>query len=342
MIEIDGSIGWGQVLRTAIALSCLILKPVKIINIRKDRPKPGLMNQHLMGVKTAAEFCNAHVKGVNIGSMDVEFSPKKHYFESKYIDIKTAGSISLLLQTLTPFLIFSDKEIELAMKGGTAGLGAPTIEFMKYLTFPIISKLGVKEPEIKIVQQGFYPRGGGVVKIKFFPTEKLNAIKLLERGKVEKIKGISISGSLPIEVSYRQATGAKNLLLEKFEDVEIVPQSVDTLSRGTSITLWANCEKSILGSDCIGKKGVPAETIGRESANELIKSIESNAVLDKYMSDQIIPYIALAEGKSEVKVEEITEHCRTNMKVCEQILGVKFDVDEKKKIISVEGIGYQK
>jgi RNA 3'-terminal phosphate cyclase (ATP) len=344
MIEIDGAIGYGQVLRTAIALSCLTLKPIKIFNIRKGRPKPGLMAQHLMGVKIAGEFCNAEIKGLKLYSTEVEFSPKSFNISDKKIDIGTAGQISLLLQTLTPLLIFSDKEVNLEIIGGTAGLGAPTIQFIEQITFPILSKLGVKQPEIEVLQEGFYPRGGGRVKIKFFPVKKLNSIKLVERGEVKKIKGISIAGSLPKNVAERQANAAKEFLKKKgFENVEIEVKSVETFSPGTSITLWAECENSILGSDNIGKKGVRAEKIGEDCARELINSIESKAALDKFMADQIIPFLALAEGESEISVEKITDHCSTNIFVVEKILGVKFEVKgEKGKFgkIFVKGIGF--
>jgi RNA 3'-terminal phosphate cyclase (ATP) len=343
MITIDGAIGWGQVLRSTIALSALTLKPVRIINIRKGRPKPGLMAQHLMGVKIAGEFCNAEIKGLRLYSTEVEFIPKSFNVFDKKIDIGTAGQISLLLQTLTPLLIFSDKEVSLEIIGGTAGLGAPTIQFLQYVTFPILSKLGVKEPEIEIIKEGFYPRGGGIVKIKFFPLKKLRAITLTEKEGVKKINGISIAGSLPKNVAERQANAAKKFLEERgFENIEINSKVVNTLSPGTSITLWAECENTILGNDNIGKKGIRAEVIGEECAKGLIKSIESNAALDKFMSDQIIPFIALAEGKSLVKVEEITEHCRTNISVCEQMLGCKFEIDKEEKRIEVEGIGFEK
>jgi RNA 3'-terminal phosphate cyclase (ATP) len=342
MIEIDGSIGYGQVLRTAIALSCLTLKPIRIFNIRKGRPKPGLMAQHLMGVKIAGEFCNAEIKGLKLYSTEVEFSPKSFNVSDKKIDIGTAGQISLLLQTLTPLLIFSGKEVSLEMIGGTAGLGAPTIQFVQQVTFPLLSKLGVKQPEIEIVKEGFYPRGGGIVKIKFFPTKKLSSIQLTQRGEVKKIRGISIAGSLPKSVAERQANSAKKFLRENgFENVEIEAKSAETFSPGTSITLWAECENSILGSDNIGKKGVRAEKIGEDCARELLKSIESKAALDKFMADQIIPFLALASGESKVKVEEITDHCETNMKVCEMLIGTKFQVDKENKIISVSGIGYE-
>lgn len=341
MIEVDGSVGYGQVLRSSVALSALLLKPIKIFNIRKGRPKPGLAAQHLTGVKIAGEFCNAEIKGLEIGSTETEFIPRELNVSNKKIDIGTAGQISLFLQTLTPLLIFSNKTITLEITGGSAGLGAPTIQFVTNVTFSILHKLGIPLPEIEVIREGFYPKGGARIKIKTFPTKKLNSIRLTERGKVKFIKGISIAGSLPKHVVERQTNSAiKTLKDYRFDDIRISSQLVNTFSPGTSITLWAECENSILGADNIGKRGVRAEIIGQECAKELIKSIESKAALDKFMADQIIPFLALADGKSEITVEEITQHCRTNVSVCEQILGVRFDVDEKDKTIEVEGINY--
>jgi len=347
MIDIDGSIGeaGGQILRTSIALSSLLLKPIRIYNIRKGRSKPGLMAQHLTGVKIAGEFCNAEIKGLKIGSTEVEFFPKSFKIEDRRIDIGTAGQISLLLQTLFPLLIFGNKEVSLEIIGGTAGLGAPTIHYVKNVTFPLLSKLGIKTPEIEVIKEGFYPKGGGIVKIKTFPVKNLNSVKLTERRKVKVIRGVSVVGSLPKNVLERQTYAAIKTLKEHgFNDVSITSQIVNTFSPGTSITLWAECENSILGADKIGKIGVRAEKIGEECAKELIKSIESKAALDKYMADQIIPFLALADGKSEVTVEEITDHCLTNIFVLEKILEIKFEVEGEKgefgKIL-VDGVGFE-
>ncbi len=340
-VEIDGSIGYGQVVRTAVALSALTLKPIRIFNIRKGRSRPGLRPQHLTGVQIAAEFCNAKVKGLSIGSTELEFIPDRLNVPShKKIDIGTAGSIGLLLQTLTPICVFAGKDVELDIIGGTAGLGAPPIEYLQYVTFPIISKLGITRPEIEIIKHGFYPRGGGRVKIRFYPTNELKAIKLTERGDVRSIYGISIVGKLPTHVAERQAKAAEEYFKQKGFDVDIKRQTVQTLSAGTSITLWAECEHSVLGADNLGKLRVPAETIGNRAANELLDSIKSRAALDKHMADQIIPFIALANGKSEIKVEKITDHCQINMKVVEKFLPVKFDMSSN--TIVVEGSAIMK
>ena len=339
MITVDGSIGYGQVLRTALALSALTLKPIKVTNIRKQREKSGLMPQHLTGVKTIGEFCNAEIKGAKLHSTEIEFIPKEHVITDKTIDIGTSGSIPLLLQTLTPLLIFSDKTTTLEIKGGTAGLGSPTIEFIKYVTFPIIAKLGVPLPEMQVIRQGFYPKGQGLVKIKINPAEKLNSVTLTERGDIENIHGISVVGSLPQDVAERQKLGATKLLSEHGFESHTQTALEKTFSPGTSITLVAHCENTILGADNIGKLGIRAEDIGKQCANELIASIKSNAALDKWVADQILIFLALANGKSQVTVEQLTEHCQTNIRVIEEMLDVKLEVD--KNLISVYGIGYK-
>lgn len=345
LILIDGSVGeaGGQILRTSIALSSILLKPIRVSNIRKNRPKPGLMAQHLAGVKFAGEFCNAEIKGLKIGSNELEFIPKSFKREDKKIDIGTAGQISLLLQTLIPLLIFGEKEIELEIFGGTAGLGAPTIHYVKNIFFPVLSKLGVKFPEIEVEKEGFYPKGGGIVKAKFFPAKKLSSIKLNERGEVKCIKGISVGGSLPTHVAERQANSAIKLLKDYgFENVQIIKKTVKTFSPGTSITLWAECENSVIGADNIGKRGVKAERIGEECARELVASLESKAALDKYLADQILIFLALADSESSVTVEKITQHCITNIKIIEQMLGVRFNVEKSfPPRISVKGIGFE-
>ncbi len=342
MIIVDGSFGYGQVLRTAVALSCLTMNPVKVTNIRKNRPRPGIMPQHFMGLKIAGEFCKAIIIGLNIGSTEVEFTPTQKIFDDKKIDIGTSGSISLLLQTLSPLLIFADKKISLQIVGGTAGLGSPTMEYMKYVTFPLLSLLGANIPNIEILRQGFYPKGQGFVKVNFDPVKKLNSIQLLGRGNVNMIHGVSIAGSLPRHVTQRQAYAAKGFLFGRgYKNMDVSMLDMYTASSGTSITLFAECDKTILGSDAIGQIGVRAEQVGEECANNLMKSINSGTALDRWMADQIIPFIALAEGRSEITVEEITEHCRTNMNVCEQMLNVKFEIDEVSKKISVDGAAFK-
>jgi RNA 3'-phosphate cyclase len=341
MIEIDGSIGGGQILRTAVGLSALTLKPFRMINIRQNRPKPGLKAQHLAGVKVSGEMCKAKIRGMKIGSTNLEFIPSSHDFSDKEVDIGTAGSVQLLLQTITPAMIFSDKPVTLKIKGGTAGLGAPTAEYTKFVIFPMLGKLGFSPPRMEILKQGFYPRGGGVVQVKFFPTTQLKSVRLVECGEVINIRGFSIAGNLPLSVAERQSKTIKKVLSDNGFNAEIESSNVQTFSAGTSATIFAECQNTILGADEIGKIGKRAERVGKDTAKSLVSSIKSGKAFDKCMSDQIIPFIALAKGRSEITVEDFTEHVKTNMLVTEKILDVEFEIDEIDKKITVEGISYK-
>jgi len=341
MIEIDGSIGYGQVLRTAIGLSVLTLNPVKITNIRKHRTKPGLMPQHFFGVKTAAEFCHAQVIGLKLGSTEIEFIPQYHDFKNKNIDIGTAGSVTLLLQTLTPFLIFSDKKISLTIRGGTDVAFAPPTTYFQHVFCNYMKKIGVNI-EMKTTDYGFYPKGGGRVDVEFSTVKKINPLSLTERGELVGIDAWSIASKKlqKFNVAERQLDA-----LEKNLGLKLTGKNfmyVPSLSDGSSLHAVARYENCTLGANSLGERRKRSETVGEETAQQLAHSIQSNATFDKHMSDQIIPFIALADGKSEIVVEEITEHCRTNMVVCEKILGCKFDVNEETRKISVDGIVFGK
>lgn len=339
MITVDGAIGWGQVLRTTISLSALTLKPVKIINIRKGRPKPGLMAQHLTGVKIAGEFCDAEIKGLQLGSTEVEFIPKKFNITDKKIDIGTAGSIGLLLQTLTPLLIFADKPVVLEVTGGTDVMWSPTTTYFQHIFCDFLKKMGA-DICMETLRYGFYPKGGGKVKVAFKPVKKLQGLNLSERGSLVRTDAWSIASENLKEarVAERQVDGLKNTLKRKLSNVNIIYSP--TLSTGSSLHVHAHFENCKIGAGSLGEKNKPAEKVGEEAARDLAKSMESNAVLDKFMSDQIIPFLALAEGKSALTVEELTDHCKTNISVCEQMLDCKFKIDGEKRRVEVTGTNY--
>lgn len=343
MIVIDGKEAGGQILRTALGLSALTGKSIKVVNIRGSRPcGGGLKVQHLEGLKAVAELCNAELKGAELGSKEIEFIPRKIAAKELNVKIPTAGSIGLLFQSMQLAAAFAGDAVKVHVTGGsTASTWSPPVQYFQHVFLPIARKMGYKA-EIAIVKEGFYPKGGAEVVITVHPIKKLQSVTLLGRGKVKTIRGLSIVGSLPEHVAKRQADAAKKVLFDHdFTDVKIKTEIVKTLSPGTVITLWAECEHSILGSDAIGERGVPAEKVGQMAAGELMQSISAGATLDKYMTDQIIPFLALADGKSVVTVEAVTEHCRTNIAVIEQMLGIKFAIDEAKRKIEVEGLGFQ-
>jgi len=342
MITIDGSIGGGQLLRTAISLSALTEKQVKIINIRKGKEgKPGLRPQHLMGIQVVGDFCQAETKGLEESSLEVEFNPKKLKLYDKKIDIGTAGSISLLLQTITPLLVFAKKPVTLEISGGTETRWAPPIQYIQYVTYPILNSIGTNL-SLEIVKHGYYPKGGGKVVVQSKTAKKIDPLICSERGEIKSIFVHSVCGCLPEHIAERQGRSALRTIQYHYPKIKasMSYKSVESLSPGSSVTCYAICEKSILGGNFLGERGLRAEIVGQKGGEELIQSLKSNAALDKYMSDQILVYLALAKGKSRVKVEEVTEHCQTNISVIEEILPVEFKIDREKKEISVEGYDF--
>lgn len=341
MIEIDGSYGegGGQILRTSIALSAVLHEPVRIFNVRIKRPKPGLAQQHLTGIKAMQKITNAEVGGAEVGSTEVKFSPRAIEPGKYVINVGTAGSISLVLQTLLLPCAFAKDAIELKITGGTDVAWSPSMDYVRHIFYQIVAKMGYRV-KIEVLKRGYYPRGNGEVVAKVFPVEKFKSLQLVDGGNLIKIKGIAHSSNLPCHIVEREIKAAKSAL---GRECEIAGECSKYFSTGTGITLWAEYESSVLGGSAIGEIGKPAEKVGEEAARMLLEEMQSNATLDSHMGDQIIPYIALAEGESEIAVSRLTNHLKTNIYIVEKILGSRFEISERegKHYISVEGVGFK-
>jgi RNA 3'-terminal phosphate cyclase (GTP) len=264
------------------------------------------------------------------------------------------------LQALLLPSLFADNKVRLKISGGTVGKWAMPFEFFQEVFAPHIKKF-CEEIDVKLERRGYYPAGGGKIEIKIKPKFKLADFKdfselrnhilqnvkdidLAEQGNLIQIKGIShASMSLEkAEVAERQARSAKVQLAKLNCPVQIKTEYSNTLSDGSGIVLWAIFSKGeeidfnnpiILGSDALGERGKRAEDVGKEAAEKLIKEIESKAAVDSHTADNLIPFLVFG-GK--IKTSEITNHCRTNIWICEQFLGKIFKIDEENKIISIE------
>jgi len=313
----------GQIVRTAIGLSCVTGKPVKIFNIRKGRPVPGLKAQHLKGIEAAAKLCNAQVKGLKIGSQEIEFYPNEISEQKLQIDVGTAGSVTLVLQTLMIPAVVAGKELIFEITGGSHVNWSPTTGYFRHVFCEFIGKMGANV-ESETLSYGFYPKGGGKIMVIVKPSSLLIPVSLTSRGKHVFTEGWSSASKDLVKnhVAERQMEAAEKVLGEVKKSVKYVP----SLSSGSAITLVSFFGNCFLGASSIGERGKSAEKVGQEAASLLKRNLDSGACLDEWMADQILPYLALAKGKSEVSVARVTQHAKTNMSVIERFLDVKFKV----------------
>lgn len=335
-LEIDGSHGegGGQILRVATGLSAVTGKPVRISNIRANRPNPGLKPQHLRGIEAVARLCNARVSGLSEGSTRIEFSPGELSGEHLKLDIGTAGSISLVFQSLMIPAVHADSPLEFDVTGGTDVSWSPSITYFQEVFCRFLKKMGI-EAEARIQSYGFYPKGRGRVLLRVHPGN-LMPINLTERGRLVRYDILSIASEnlRQARVAERQS-GAAIAVLGRRSESEL-SEYVDTPSPGSSIHAHAHFDNTILGSSVLGERGKPAEDVGRECAELLRRQLDSGACLDRWMTDQILPYMALSGRPCRASVSELTNHARTSIWLIEQFLPVKFSTEENDKNATIE------
>ncbi|KAF9532406.1 RNA 3'-terminal phosphate cyclase [Crepidotus variabilis] len=378
---IDGSVleGGGQILRNAVSLSALLSKPVKIEKIRNGRKPPGLKNQHRTGLELAAQISNAQLTGAKNGSREIEFIPGQIQLPDRFhADSVTAGSITLLSQIGLPLLLFSPTAVgasKLTLLGGTNASNAPQIDYTEHIFIPFMRRFfGVENISLHIKKRGYFPKGGGEVDFKVTPLsegQKLKSFSLMKRGKVKWIAGISHFAGLPRKIGENMVKGATSRLaqagfvkgqidfqgelpaevLDERRDVPVsipVQREPDNLTKGagSGIVLWAELEGGgILGGSAIGSKNIDPEKVGEEAANELLKALDNQGCVDEHLQDQIIMFMALAEGKSEVRCgkDGLALHTKTAIWLAEQLTDAKFDIEEESEgtvVIRCDGIGY--
>ncbi|MEA1894388.1 MAG: RNA 3'-terminal phosphate cyclase [Euryarchaeota archaeon] len=344
MLTIDGSFGegGGQILRTSVAMAAITKTPVRIRNIRSSRPNPGLSAQHLTAIEAVASITGAEVSGLILRSTEVTFVPGDIKGGAYHLDIGTAGSISLLLQCLIPVALHSPETTVFDIRGGTDVKWSPPIDYLQHVMLPALALAGCGVA-IEVLRRGYYPRGGGQIRAVITPS-RISGVGF-ERMGANMVYGCSHASGLPAHVAKRQRDAAATRLEVHGYATDIVTERKPAApkgsrggkggkggsgSTGSGITLWCG----LMGGSALGARGKPAEVVGSDAADSIIRELDSAASVDVYLADQLIPYMAIA-GSGSFTVRELSLHTKTNIRVCEQFTDAKFEIESLGQNIKV-------
>jgi RNA 3'-terminal phosphate cyclase (ATP) len=318
MLVIDGSQGegGGQVLRTSLALSLVTRTPFRMENVRARRERPGLMRQHLTAVKAAGEVGRAHVAGAEVGSRALEFRPREVEPGDYRFSVGTAGSATLVFQTVLPALLGADAASSLSLEGGTHNPMAPPFEFLQRVYAPLLSRMGARV-SLELERPGFYPAGGGRFHATVQPA-RLTQLTLLERGEIRARRATAYYSSLPFTVARRELDTVKRGLL--WSEEECFPHEITTAAgSGNVLELEIESEHTSELISSFGEKGVRAEAVAEKACAEAQQYLDSDAPVGAHLADQLLLLLALAGGGS-FRTVEPSLHTTTQIDVIKQFL----------------------
>lgn len=328
-IQIDGSQGegGGQILRTALALAMITGQAFELINIRAGRKKPGLMRQHLICVQASQNISQAYVEGAELHSQRLYFAPQHVQSGTYQFQIGSAGSTTLVLQTLLPALLLQNEASELTISGGTHNPLAPTADFIEYCFLPTLTKIGI-ETEFKLNKAGFFPIGAGEIQIKIQPWQHRNKLNLLNRGALQSTEAFAAVLNLSEEAQIVQrelATLNKRLKLDAQQQFHL-----NGISQGNTAYVIVEHQHHTQLFTALGEMRKSAEQIANHLAEQVGQYISSQAVVDEYLADQLLLPMALGQG-GEFTAQCISEHTRTQATMIEKFIDCEIEFIELDK-----------
>lgn len=324
MLHLDGSYGegGGQILRTALSLAATLELPVKIANIRAGRSKPGLRPQHLTAVLALARITQAEVSGAALHSRELTFRPRRPQPGTYLFDVAektgSAGSVTLLAQALLPLLLAAGRPSRLILRGGTHVAWSPPAHYLLQVFLPALAQMGAKVT-MTLKRWGWYPRGGGEVGLEIAPARALAGVKWRKPPDYREFRAISAASKLPEHVRRRQG---ERLQARLGPDLTVDFVEGGGLDAGSMVLIYG----PQAGFDALGARGKPAEKVADEAADAFLTFRDRQAAVDRHLADQIVLYLARAQGPSSFITPEITLHLLTNLWVIERFLGPMFEV----------------
>lgn len=334
MIEIDGSKGegGGQIIRSSLALSAVTGKPFCIKNIRAGRKKSGLKRQHVTGVNAAREICGGAVVGAELNSSELTFIPGPIQTRAFHFKIGTAGSTTLVAQTVLPALMMAGKPSSIIVEGGTHNPGGPPFDFLERVYLPQVEKMGPKF-KAEIQSYGFYPVGGGKIKIDIQPGEKLGGLSLMERKHKTKAKLMALVSKLPLHIAERELDIIRRK--GKWHESECYPIEIKNSPGPGNVVMMefnsGNVTEIITG---YGSPGVPAENVARKTYRDARPYLAWEYPVGEHLADQLLLPMGLAAAQQDAGVASefltgpLSLHATTHIDILKRFLDIEVTVDE--------------
>lgn len=325
VIELDGAIGGGQVLRSALSLSMVTGRALKITNIRARRSRPGLLRQHLTAVVAAAQVCDAKVQGAELGSQCLSFEPGSIRGGEFNFAIGTAGSCTLVLQTLLPALMQAPEASRVRISGGTHNPMAPPTDFLQLAWLPLLRRMGARV-ELQLLRHGFVPAGGGEIEV-LVQSSKLLPLHLLERGALLTQHASALIAGLAPQVAERELERVAKRLNIAQEQLQMVTINQEQ-GPGNVLLLEHRFEHVTEVFSGFGQAAVRAEKVADGAINQAMDWLSSEAAVAEHLADQLLLPMALAGGGS-FTTPRMTEHLQSNIAVIERFLPITIDCNEE-------------
>lgn len=330
MISIDGSFGegGGQILRTALGLSLFTGQPFRIEKIRSGRRNPGLLRQHLTAVKAAEKIGQAEVTGANIGSTQLTFTPGRVAHGDYHFVVGTAGSATLVLQTVLPALLISDdqgQQTHLTLEGGTHNPFAPPFDFLAKAFLPLLERMGARI-EARLERYGFYPAGGGRFEITIKPAKKLEPIELNERGKILDRRATALVAHLPRSIAEREL-GVIHRKLSWSQKWLKAESTTNSPGPGNIVTLEIESDNVTDVFTGFGERGVAAEAVADQAVIAARRYLASDVAVGEHLADQLLLPMALARGGSFTTVPP-SRHTTTNIEIIHKFLDIVIRAEQ--------------
>ncbi len=334
-VYIDGSTGegGGQILRTSLALASITGKPLHIDNIRAARRNPGLAKQHLVCVQAACEICGGRCRGAALGSKALDFEPGPVRSGDFSFDIGSAGSASLVIQTVLPALFLADRPSTVTVIGGTHNPMAPPFDFLAETFLPAIATAGFRA-DCGLIRHGFFPAGGGKMTIDVQPWQRSanQKIDLCEPVGEPQIHGRIYTAKLPAHIVQRQ----ERLLLQSglnMEDVEHIEVS-DSAGPGNCVMIRLCSSSRTIVFTAFGMKGRPSAEVISEVVSLAKDFLDSRAGVDRFLADQLLIYMVIMKD-GRYTTNELSTHLQTNIETIKKFLPVNFNIDEQKDLYRI-------